>query len=98
MRGKENFYRQLLRRDTLSEALPNVPVAELADDQRILIENHLGVTEYGTERIGVRVRFGCLYIYGSNLSLSTMNAHQIVIYGNIDSILLQRGTHRKRED
>ena len=31
--------------------LPGQPVVELVGDRRVLIENHIGVTEYGTERI-----------------------------------------------
>ena len=85
------MFSRLLRQDVLGQVLPNVPVAELAGDQRLLIENHLGVTEYGCDCIGVKVRYGYLYIRGSNLSLSYMNSQQLVVCGDIDSIHLQKG-------
>ena len=86
MRGKENLFRQLLRRDTLSEALPNVPVAELADDQRILIENHLGVIAYCCHKVIVKVHCGFMCIYGDDLYIHKMSREQLVITGRIDAV------------
>lgn len=73
-----------------TEPMPGVPVVELADDCRVLIERHRGVTEYGRERIGIRVRYGTLYIKGSCLELIRMTGQQLVITGCIDCIELQR--------
>ncbi len=44
--------------------LPGQPVVELVGDRRVLIENHIGVTEYGTERICVKVKYGQLSVCG----------------------------------
>ena len=48
--------------DLPGEAMPGQPLVELAGDRRVLIENHNGVTEYGRERISVRVRYGQLVV------------------------------------
>ncbi len=41
-----------------------LPLTEIAGDRRVLIENHLGITEYGPEKIQVRVRFGAICVQG----------------------------------
>ena len=76
----------------LSESpLPGVPLVELSGDCRVLIENHAGVTQYGTERICVKVSYGCLVICGCDLLLSRMTSGQLVIRGKIHSVSIQRG-------
>ena len=72
------------------EAVPGIPVVELAGDRRILIENHRGVIEYGNERICVKVKFGCLCICGNKMELAKMTKDQLVITGFIDSVMIQR--------
>lgn len=73
------------------ETLPMQTVLELCADRRILIENHQGITCYGPERIGVKVRFGQIIVNGSSLRLCKMQAHQLVILGNIQEITLEKG-------
>lgn len=80
--------------DLPGEALPGVPVMELAGDRRVLIENHGGVTEYGTARIRVRVSYGEACICGTGLELTRMTRQQIVVSGRIDSVTLHRGRNR----
>lgn len=76
--------------DLPGEPMPGVPLAEIAGDRQVLIENHGGVTEYGNERICVRVKFGQLCICGAHLELVRMTKEQLVIFGRIDSVTLQR--------
>lgn len=71
-------------------ALPGQPVVELVGDRRVLIENHIGVTEYGTERICVKVKYGQLSVCGYGLELVRMTKAQLVITGNIGSITIDR--------
>lgn len=78
------------RADLQGEALPGQPLLELYGDRRVLIEHHSGVTEYGRERIQVRVRYGWLCICGGCLELARMTAEQLVITGRIDSVSLVR--------
>lgn len=76
--------------DLPGEAMPGQPLVELAGDHRVLIENHNGVTEYGRERISVRVRYGQLVVCGCGLELARMTKEQLVIIGRIDGVTLHR--------
>ena len=76
--------------DLSTEALPGVPVVELAGECRVLIERHGGVIEYSRERISVKVRYGTVCVCGSGLELTCMTREQLVISGRIDCVQLQR--------
>lgn len=73
-----------------SEALPGLPILEIAGDRRVLIERHGGVLEYGPERIRIRVAYGTVCITGCGLELVRMSRQQLVISGRVDSVCLQR--------
>ncbi len=77
--------------DMPGECLPGQPLLELYGEDRVLVENHLGITEYGSERIRVRVRYGGLCITGRCLHLCRMQNRQLVIMGKIQTISLDRG-------
>lgn len=72
------------------EPLPGMPLVELAGENRVLIENHQGVTEYGCNEICIKVRYGKICVCGNKLELSRMTKHQLVITGCIDKISLIR--------
>ena len=76
--------------DLPCEAIPAQTVVELMNDRRVLIENHNGVTEYGREKICVRVRYGRVEICGCGLELARMTKDQLVITGHIQDIVLRR--------
>lgn len=71
--------------------LPGVPLLELADAHRIMIENHGGVSAYSDSRICVRVCMGQYTVNGKNLTLTYMSRCQLVITGEINSIIIERG-------
>ena len=73
-----------------SEALPGLPILEIAGDRRVLIERHGGVLEYGPERIRIRVAYGTVCITGCGMELVRMSRQQLVISGRVDSVCLQR--------
>lgn len=77
--------------DLPSETMANIPLVEIAGDRRVLVENHCGVCEYGTERIRVRLSYGQLCVCGSGMELARMNREQLIISGHIDSVTLIRG-------
>lgn len=79
------------RLDLMDEPGPKQSLLELYGENRVLIENHKGVTEYGTEQITVRVSFGSIIICGTGLMLCKMAGCQLVISGKIQSIMLNRG-------
>ncbi len=78
------------RTDALSASLPRVPVIEIANDHRVLIENHNGVTEYGDACIRVKVCYGCVSVSGSKLELAQITKEQLVILGRIDTVSICR--------
>lgn len=76
--------------DLADEPIPGLPLLELVGDQRVLVERHNGVTEYGRERIVVKVKFGSICILGNCLELSRMTKGQLIICGRIHGIELCR--------
>ena len=70
--------------------LPGVPLVEVCNSKRILIENHQGVAAYGKDRILIHVRFGAVCVCGCNLEIVHMTKEQLIICGRIDSVALQR--------
>lgn len=78
--------------DLSDEPIPGLPLVELAGDRRVLIERHSGVTEYSTEKICVKVRYGQVCISGCGLELTCMTREKLIITGRIDCVqLLRRG-------
>ena len=91
MKEKRNLLQRLAEGvDLPGEPLPGQPIAEIAGDRRVLIENHHGVKEYTREKICINVKFGQLSVCGCGLELSLMTREQLVISGRIDSITLHR--------
>lgn len=78
--------------DLAAQPLPGRPIVEIAGDNRVLIENHFGVKEYGTQHITVKVKYGCICVSGCGLELQRMTKEQLVIRGRIDCVTLQRRT------
>jgi sporulation protein YqfC len=78
--------------DTPQELLPGMPLIEITGAGRVLIENHGGVTEYETDRIRVRLRFGAVVIRGNRLKITRMSKCQLVISGSLLGVDLERGS------
>ena len=78
--------------DTPQELLPGMPLIEITGAGRVLIENHGGVTEYETDRIRVRLRFGAVVIRGNRLKITRMSKCQLVISGSLAGVDLERGS------
>ncbi len=77
--------------DLPGESLPGQSLLELYGDNRVLIENHQGILEYGTQKIQVKVKYGCICICGQGLQLCRMQGQQLVIVGRVESIGINRG-------
>lgn len=91
MKSRGNWMERLTEGlDLPSEPIPGQPLVELTGERRVLIENHRGVTQYGREKICVKVKFGQLAIQGCGLELARMTKEQLIISGRIDSITLLR--------
>ena len=66
--------------------MPGVPLLEICNSRRILIENHQGVLAYNSNEIVVKVRRGNICISGDRLQLNRMSKYQLVIKGVISSV------------
>ena len=83
--------RLMIGADLPGEAVPKLPLIEIAGEHRVLIENHKGVIGYGDNEICIKVKFGCIKVCGNQLMLSKLTKQQLVISGFIDSVSLCRG-------
>lgn len=91
MKRGENWMTRLMDGMELSsEPLPGVPVVEVYGYRRVLIENHMGVCQYGQNEIRVKVSYGQVSIQGNCLELAKMTREQVVICGCVESIRLCR--------
>ncbi len=89
----QGFLERLTKTAELSpEPFPGRTIVEISGENRVLIENHMGVKEYSREKILVNVKFGWICICGSSLELMRMTKVQLVICGRIEDVrLLRRG-------
>ena len=65
-----------------------LPVMELLGQNRLLIENHLGVIFYSVKEIEVKLNGGRVIVSGEDLRLIEMSRVKLVICGRIDSLQL----------
>lgn len=73
-----------------AEPVPGQSIVEIAGERRVLIENHLGVKGYSSDKIVVKVKFGFVSVCGCGLEMLRMTKEQLVIRGRIDGVTLQR--------
>lgn len=89
--AKKLWMEQLADRADLSdEPMPGQPLIEVAGDRRLLIERHGGVTEYSSQKICVKVRYGLVCVSGCGLELTCMTRERLIITGRVDCVQLQR--------
>lgn len=86
MKEQKMIHRITAAADLQDEPLPGLPLIEIVGDCRVLIERHMGVTEYGKERIVIRVRYGQVCVCGCRMELIRMTKSQLVINGSIFSV------------
>ena len=72
------------------EVFPGQSLVEIVGDQRVLVENHRGVAEYGQEKICVKVKMGTVEIQGSCLQLQCISREYLAVTGRIRSVALNR--------
>ena len=89
-KGRKFLERLTAAADLQDEAIPRQPLIEIMGEHRVLIENHLGVVEYGVDQICVKASFGTISICGCGLELARMMKDQLIVSGRIDTVSLQR--------
>lgn len=90
MKDKRSILEYLSIQSEDVEAIPLLPIIEIAGNQRVLIENHLGVVQFSTEKIGIGVKYGEVLVCGCNLALRHMSKSKLVITGQIQQLCLLR--------
>lgn len=90
--GDRSFWNKFMRSMELEgEPLPRQPLLELLGNQRVLIENHCGLLEYGDTQMCIKVKNGMIRICGKGLGLALMSRERLIICGCIDTVQLLRG-------
>ena len=67
------------------EAVSGAAKLSVTGGKRILIENHRGILEYGSERIAVRMDSGTLILSGTELHLLGMNEQELLFGGRLQN-------------
>lgn len=67
-------------------------LVELYGRERVLIEEHRGILDYGSECIRVGTSFGELIVEGHQLRLCCMSRSQLVIRGRIGCVRTEVGS------
>lgn len=92
MGRRDSFLERFTRATDLdAEPMLRLPLVEILGQQRVLVENHQGVNQYGCDKIGIKVCYGSLCICGRNLKLLQMTKERLIITGCIDSVHLVKG-------
>lgn len=69
----------------------DAPRATLVGAGRVLIENHMGITEFIDERVRLKARGGEIVVEGSGLSLGQIRDGSLIIKGHISSVGMPEG-------
>ena len=68
------------------EAVSGAAKLSVTGGKRILIENHGGILEYGSERIVVRTAQGKLILSGTGLKLLGMSRRELLFGGKLQNV------------
>lgn len=74
------------RLDLPEETISVQPKLSMNGRRHVLLENHRGILEYGTERIVIRTVEGNLVFYGSDLKLLGMNRQDLLLGGEFRNV------------
>ena len=80
-----------VRTDLRHESVPGEMIVELLGSNRLILENHHGINVYEHNEIHVKVKRGIVVVAGDDLTIVRMNKEQLVIVGQLKSIMLHRG-------
>ena len=69
-----------------------LPLVEICDRKRVLVENYIGILAYGAREIMIRVSFGYILIQGNRMKIRKICKEKLVISGEVDAVILQGRT------
>lgn len=56
-------------------------------NKKVIIENHLGISNYENDEVGIKTVENNILIKGSKFKIEEINSYKVIIKGNIDEIL-----------
>ena len=90
--GKRNVSNRLAESTDLAMVpTPTQSLVEIYGDCRVLIENHLGISEYSRQVVSVFTKSGILSVSGLRLRIALMTKNRMVICGQIHGVTLSKG-------
>jgi sporulation protein YqfC len=66
----------------------NLPVLHITGGERLLMENHRGLLEYGRNKIRIASTAGTVEIAGEDLAIRSVGRDDVLITGNITNVLI----------
>ena len=88
VKKKENKFDKLL--DIQKEITTNIPKIIINGFEEILIENYKGILEYEENLVKIASYVGIININGIDLKLNQMKDDTVSIFGQIDSITMEK--------
>lgn len=90
--GKFNNLRSKLADDL---EIPNDALSDNFDlrmhgNKKVVIENHLGITNYENDTVGIKTVENSILIKGSKFKIEEINSYNVIIKGNIDEIIFKK--------
>ncbi len=76
--------------DIPTESISALSVVELKGDREAVVSGCVGVLEYGTETVILRVREGCVRIEGAHLEMLSLITDRITVHGVIRAVYLEK--------
>jgi sporulation protein YqfC len=68
----------------------NLPVLHVTGSDRLLMENHRGLLEFGRGKIRIASTAGTVEITGEGLDIKSVGREDVLVTGNIASIIINR--------
>ncbi|MDR1598829.1 MAG: sporulation protein YqfC [Oscillospiraceae bacterium] len=84
--GKRRTIRHAQQLGLPEDVVLGLPRLVLHGNSSMTLENHHGALEYGSTRIRMRTSLGTLTILGSDMSLTRMGRHDMMLRGEIQSV------------
>ena len=84
--GRDILKKAAERLDIPVDVMAGVSRVEIIGMRQVYVENHRGILEYSGEEIQLNTDSHVLRIHGSGLEVSSMNASQIKLSGEIESV------------
>lgn len=90
--GKFNNLRSKLADDL---EIPNDAFSDNFDlrmhgNKKVIIENHLGITIYENNEVGIKTVENYILIKGSKFKIEEINSFKVIIKGNINEIIISK--------